>query len=70
MCVSEVVHKGCLQCLNSVGGIWLEGNPTVGILIGDVPLFLQGMDREGTLSLQLFLFSSGVHLEEHAQILV
>ena len=60
----------CLQCLGSVGGIQSEGHPAVGIQIGGVPLFLQRMDREGTLSLQLLLFSSGVHLEGHAHFLV
>ena len=59
-----------LQCLGSVGGIQSIGHPPVGIQIDDVPLFLQGMDREDTLSLRLLLFSSGVHLEEHAHILV
>ena len=58
-------HKVCLQCLGSVGGIHFEGHPLVGIQIDDVPLFLQGIGREGTLSVQLLLFSSGVRLEDH-----
>ena len=72
MCVSKLFRVGIKCACNvpgSVGDIQAEGHPTVGI-IGGVPLFLQGMDREGTLSLQLLLFSSGVHLEEHAHILV
>ena len=32
-----------------MGGIQSEGHPAVGIQIGGVPLFLQRMDREGTL---------------------
>ena len=61
-----------LQCLGSVGDIQSKGHPAVGIQIDDVPLFLQGMDRKGTLpesAIAPILFTS-VYIEEHAHILV